>query len=368
MLFLFHLQLEEINKKDASYYEKNIPEDLRERYENKFSSFGMSKDKRADKMPEIVEDGYYIKSILEKIKREGLSDLEQLAIMETVFNENVIVKEKEINNKIFIEVEDIQSPNQTIFNPRDTSLKLGKKSKKSWVGSKCHIVETADKGKVNFITGMLYQKANENDQKIHDSLINNNKSKGLKPAKIFADQNYISGKKIHDYIKKGQELMGRIGSDTSKKPEAFKLNKFKIDMESKSARCPLGKKSEKYKINKDGDLDIYFSKSDCTVCSNFIECVGIDNKGKLRRLRVNKYYKYIIERRAVQETEIFKNKMRVRAQVEGTISEMARKNGLRYAKYEGEAGHQLQFYFTGAALNVKRILKALTTGREIVRV
>ena len=284
--------LEEIHKNNADYYERNIPEDMRERYENKFSSFGMSKGKRAEKMAEIIEDGYYIKSILEKIKSESLNDLEQLAIMETIFNENVVIKEKEINNKIFIEVEEIQSPKQTIFDPKDTSLQLGKKGKTSWVGSKCHIVETAEKGKVNFITGMLYQKANESDQKIHDNFISHNRIKGLKPAKIFTDQNYISGKSIHDYRQQGQELLGRIGMDTSKKPERFKLNKFKIDMVNKKAVCPTGKESEIHRIYKNGDLDICFSKTDCMVCPDYKGCVG-DNKERRRRLRVNKYYKEI---------------------------------------------------------------------------
>jgi hypothetical protein len=41
--------------------------------------------------------------------------------------------------------------------------------------------------------------------------------------------------------------------------------------------------------------------------------------------------------------------------------------GFRYAKYKGEVGHQLQFYLTGAALNVKRLIKALNNGRELVQ-
>jgi transposase len=57
--------------------------------------------------------------------------------------------------------------------------------------------------------------------------------------------------------------------------------------------------------------------------------------------------------------------MRVRAQVEGTISEGVRFFGLRRVKYKGEDGHQMQFYLTGAAMNVKRLIKAMRQGREI---
>jgi len=57
--------------------------------------------------------------------------------------------------------------------------------------------------------------------------------------------------------------------------------------------------------------------------------------------------------------------MSVRAQIEGTISEGTRFHGLRHAKYRGKAGHQMQFYLTGAAINVKRLIKAITKGGEI---
>jgi transposase len=59
--------VEEIEKKDADYYEKELPEQIKERYSKRFSSFGMSKDKRADKLAEIVEDGLYLKALLRNI-------------------------------------------------------------------------------------------------------------------------------------------------------------------------------------------------------------------------------------------------------------------------------------------------------------
>lgn len=59
--------------------------------------------------------------------------------------------------------------------------------------------------------------------------------------------------------------------------------------------------------------------------------------------------------------------MSVRSQVEGTISEAVRFLGFRNAKYKGEEGHQFQFYLTGAALNVKRMIKALVYGRDIAK-
>jgi transposase len=174
---------EEIRRNNVIFYEEKVPDDIKERYEGRFSSFGLSKEKRADKMAEIIEDGLYLKKLLADDEEIDAYSFKQLLIMETIFSENIIVKKKEINDKVFIEVEEINRPKQSIFDPRDTSLNLGIKGKTSWVGSKCHIAETSVKGKKNFITGMFYQKANEGDQKIHDRFIANNDKSGLKPKK-----------------------------------------------------------------------------------------------------------------------------------------------------------------------------------------
>lgn len=44
--------VEEIGKKDPAYYEKELPEHIKERYGERFSSFGMSKEKRGEKLAE----------------------------------------------------------------------------------------------------------------------------------------------------------------------------------------------------------------------------------------------------------------------------------------------------------------------------
>jgi IS5 family transposase len=358
--------VEEIEKKDPHYYEQELPQYIRERYSQRFSSFGMSRNIREEKLSEIVEDGLLIKTLLERIPSCSLSGSEQLPIMETIFRENVVIKKKEIEGKIFVQAQEIQSPRQTIFDPRDRSIRLGKKANKSWVGSKCHVVETAQKGKVNFITNMIYQQAHEHDAYVHKELREDNERRDLRPEKVFADMGYINGSAICEYRKHGQELMGYMQAESSKKPEAFKIQRFSIDMERKKALCPAGQESLKAQIGKEGEIKMPFSKSACPVCSFFRDCVG-ERKGKMRILTVRPWYEFVRERREIQETETFREEMKVRAQVEGTISEGTRFLGLRRAKYKGEDGHRIQFYMTGAALNVKRLAKAITQGIEIQR-
>jgi len=299
-----------------------------------------------------------------KVPSERLGNLEQLHIMETMFAENVVIEEKEIDRKVFIQAEEIRSPKQSIHDPRDPSLKLGKKANKSWVGSKCHVVETAQKGKVNFITNMIYQQAQAHDCNIHEKLREGNECRGLKPEKLYADMSYINGGAIGEYRKHGQVLMGYIQGEYPKKPQQFKASSFSIDMQELTAICPAGQPATRGTFQKDGTVGFRFRQVTCLECPFWNECVGTKKRSG-RKISVSRYYDYVRERREEQKARVFHKEMSVRAQVEGTISEGTRFHGLRHAKYHGESGHQMQFYLTGAAINVRRLTKAMTTGMDM---
>ena len=64
------------------------------------------------------------------------------------------------------------------------------------------------------------------------------------------------------------------------------------------------------------------------------------------------------ERRQQMQTDEFKERLRKRNGIEGTISELTR-NGLRRTRYRGLAKTRLGDYFVGAACNVKRWIRLL---------
>ena len=349
--------VEELATKNPELYEREVPEDVKERYENDFSSFGMSKEKRATKQAEIVEDGLCLAAICDRLSDSERSAYVQLPIMEKIFEENIVIRKKEVGSKIFIEVDEVERPKQTIFNPRDPEVKMGIKGKTSWVGSKCHIVETSEEG-TNIITDMIYQPANQNDNKILDKLEANNERTGIDAGKLFCDSNYVSGESIAEYEVNGKKLMGYLQGESTVKPEGFRVTDFRIDMEKRIAVCPAGHATSDFAEHSDDGIDIRFDKQKCQSCPYFDKCVGT-GKEKKRRLHVTKYHKYIQERRNDQKTHEFRSQMKVRARVEGTISEAVRFHGLRFKKYKGAVGDALQFYMTGAAINLKRILRVL---------
>ena len=86
--------VEEFEKREPSVYRSEVPEYLKDRYTNDFSSFGMSKEKKHDRQAEIIEDGLRLQSIITEYFGERADEFKQLRIMETIFEENVEIKKK----------------------------------------------------------------------------------------------------------------------------------------------------------------------------------------------------------------------------------------------------------------------------------
>ena len=83
-----------------------------------------------------------------------------------------------------------------------------------------------------------------------------------------------------------------------------------------------------------------------------------------RSLEISPYYAEINARRAEMQTQVFREKMKHRPAIEGTLSEMVRAHGLRRARYRGKDKVRLQHLFTGAAVNIKRLARALAVRKR----
>jgi hypothetical protein len=207
---------------------------------------------------------------------------------------------------------------------------------------------------------MIYQSAHHYDGGVHEQIRMENKRLDLHPRKLFADTNYISGETIKRSREAGTELMGYLQGISSPREKKFLPDGFRIDMQKLTAVCPAGHRSTRARIHSRGDRLFLFDPQTCQSCRFFDRCVrSASKKTQSRTLIVHEHYEYVRERRREQKKAGFKKQMRVRAQVEGTISEATRFHGLRFARYRGELGHELQFYLTGAAINMKRIAKAV---------
>jgi hypothetical protein len=178
------------------------------------------------------------------------------------------------------------------------------------------------------------------------------------------DQGYTSGASLAHSAERGIELMGPVSTNTSGKPEGYRQSDFELDFETHQATCPEGKTSVVWyeRPQPDGHVgaEIQFREQcdDCSVCA---QCVLGQNG---RTLNVNPYHEELSQRRTEQETRAFKEKMKRRPAVEGTISELTRSHGAQRARYRGQDKVRLQMMFTGAAANLKRLARAMEAQKQ----
>jgi IS5 family transposase len=74
----------------------------------------------------------------------------------------------------------------------------------------------------------------------------------------------------------------------------------------------------------------------------------------MRSITIGPWEKEIFEAERHNETKLYREEMRLRALIEVTNSDMKRNHGMRRARYRGILKVGLQFFFTAAAINIKR--------------
>ena len=221
--------------------------------------------------------------------------------------------------------------------------------------------ETAEDGEAEarFITDIEVIAANDGDSEVLGEIQERLIGRGLKPDEHFVDRGYVSGPNLANSHGRGIELVGPALADTSPKPQGYKQGDFDIDFEACQATCPQGRTAEAWRPYRECDgwtrIEVIFG-SQCHDCPARDLCAP-GKKG--RKLSLSPFYHYLYQRRAEQETEAFKDRMKRRAAIEGTISELTRKHGARRARYRGKAKVRLQMLFSGAAANLKRLARAM---------
>ncbi|RPK57302.1 hypothetical protein EES43_22410 [Streptomyces sp. ADI96-02] len=140
---------------------------------------------------------------------------------------------------------------------------------------------------------------------------------------------------------------------------------FTIAWDNQHVTCPNGVVSTQgaQRTSEEGlaTIRVRFSPADCGACPQLRECV---NSAKPRRretnLRPRDEYEALQQARKLQATDGWKDRYKIRAGVEGTISQAVNACGLRRTRYRGLAKTSLQHQLTGAAVNLIRINAWLT--------
>jgi hypothetical protein len=138
-------------------------------------------------------------------------------------------------------------------------------------------------------------------------------------------------------------------------PEVDK-SAFEVDLDAQTATCPRGQTVSASSSKKDEEdrttHKFIFDRATCLQCPLFERCVRSKTTG--RTLTTSFYENYLRDARQRQQTDVFKQRYRLRSRVEGKQAELVT-HGLRSTRYVGETKRNLQRLYLGAAVNLKRI-------------
>jgi transposase len=250
-----------------------------------------------------------------------------------------------------------------IASPYDVDVRRSTKRTTQWVGYKLHVTESISVGQERrFITDIALASAPEPDNQQVEAIQKRLAEQKLLPAQQYVDQGYMSAANLAKSLTRGVNLRGRLLQDTSGKTEGFRLRDFQVDIANRTAICPAGRVAPRFVPAKPNPRNlvafhVFFGKQ-CQTCPFFGPELCTD-KLRGRHLGVSLHHDLIQIRRSEEQTEAFRQEMRIRAGAESVISELVRGYGARRARYRGAHKNALQVAFTGAALNLKRLGRAV---------
>lgn len=354
--------LRAIEKKSPTWYRRAIPAAFHDVYNVRQSDWRLSQADVKQKMGEAGRDGYWLLELIESQAFSEVQELSEVEILRTVLAQQY----KREKGKIKVRKPPIKGKG-TVISPHETEARWAKKRSTQWRGYKVHVTETVvdeeeeseEDPDTSFITDIETSSANDGDNEVVEDIQARLIERNLKSRKHFVDQGYISGPNLAHSAAKGIMLMGPAPANTSRKPEGYRQSDFHLDWEGQQATCPQAQKSAVWcpRPQEDGYVgaEIQF-RTNCDGCSQREQCAP----GKSgRTLTISPYHQHLEERRAQQQSEEFWVEMKQRPAIEGTLSALVRKHGLRRARYRGRAKVHLQHLCTGAAANIKRLARFL---------
>lgn len=265
-----------------------------------------------------------------------------------------------------------QEASGTVQNPHDPEAQWAAKDPKktkAWVGYKAQIAETVapeqteakPKGEPTeqFITEITTTEAIASDLDGGERLERQQEEHGLGRADVkYVDSAYVTDDALAQAAKDGRELIGPAMPSRNSRGDLFTAEAFDVSIAQRRAICPAGQVStqcSRLENEHTGQVQYRFEWSyHCDGCPLQSRCTKA--QGGRRMVVVGEHHDHLQARRREMQTPEFRQRMRQRNGIEGTISEFARSGGRR-TRYRGLAKTSLANYLLAAAINVKRWIR-----------
>ncbi len=260
--------------------------------------------------------------------------------------------------------EDSPPTAQVICSPYDLDARYGTKRDQTWIGYKAYLTETCDPHAPRLITDVTTTSATVLDVAVTAPIQEALAEHDRLPDIHFMDAGYVDAELLVTSQSKHQiTLCGPAMVDTSWQARAgkgFSASEFHIDWQAHQATCPLGQPSSGWKtgVDRNGNdvVKIAFAASVCGGCASRSDCTHAVRAGRELTVRTEAVHTALQAARREQATPQFWELYKLRAGIEGTLSQGVRRCDLRQARYRGAAKTHLQNVLVAAALNLVRVI------------
>lgn len=357
------MALRALERTAPTWYRSAIPPAFHEVYSVRQHDWHLNQEEVQQATKQTGQDGYWL---LDHLQEGGPNYAQELPEVKTLTDilEQVFTRGKESGGgggrKLRLRTMKRGKGKERIVSPHDRDVRMAQKRGKGWRGYKLQVTETAETEEGStFLTDVRITGATTDDSEVLTEIQDQLLEDGRAPKEHLVDQGYVSGPNMTNSQKRGIDLIGIMSGDTSGKPDGYRQEDFTIDWEREVVICPHEATSRFWrsqnKANNRSGIYVRFG-SFCRNCEAWHVCTT-SKQG--RTIFINAHHKIITDRRAQQQTAAFREKLKSRAAVEGTISMLVRKHGARRARYRGHDKVHLQAVLTGAAVNLKQLARAI---------
>jgi transposase len=318
---------------------------------------GGSKDKRAAYAQQVGTDGFVLIDALEANGTPGAArEASKVMALRQVWQTHF--ERREDGPPRWRDGAELPPVGERIQSPYDPEMHYSAKRGMEWSGYKVHVTETYDAKAVHVITHVETRPAMEFDISAMEGIHKHLAAREMLPREHFVDSAYVSaGLLVSSQREHGVCLHGPV-RELARAAQGYDLPDFRIDWKHQQVTCPEGKVSVGWTSGLDDAgrqrIHVRFGRGDCGNCQAQSLCTQSKEKRRSIYFHPRLEYEALNKARQRMHEPAWKKKYRVRAGVEGTLSQGVRAFGMRRSRYVGLAKTALQQVLAAVGMNVVR--------------
>ncbi|WP_051111793.1 IS1182 family transposase [Sciscionella marina] len=338
-----------------------------ERYERRADAYRLPNGEaaRIKHAVTVGTDGFALLAAADDHDAPGwLQDIPAVRVLRAVWDQHYEYQDGQVRwraNKELPPARDL------IRSPFDIQARYTVKRNTGWVGYKAHLTETCEPDAPHVLTHVATVPATTTDVELTSVVQDDLAEQDLLPETHLVDTGYTSaGLLVSSRRDHGIELLGPVSLPTTQQAKdnaGFDTPNFTIDWDNQHVTCPRGAVSTRWhETTRNGVpfIETAFSARDCTPCPVRSHCTRSPKAPRGMSFHTRENLEALYQARHNQESPQWKERYKLRAGIESTIAQTARRCGLRQSRYRGLAKTHLQNVLTATAVNLIRIDAWLT--------